>query len=363
MTLPANQHDKILDGLTTVVLLLDANLQIRYLNPAAEQFFAASASLLYSAPIERLLPNPKIRTDLQNALKTQRGFTLRETQINLPGKPKSVTADYTVTPINEPLNQALLIEIRKLDRLLRISQDNNRVNAQEVTQAVIRGLAHEVKNPLGGIRGAAQLLERELDSKALQDYTQVIIEEADRLRNLLNRMLGSNTLPAMQHINVHEVTERVRSIIDAESKHTLTLVSDYDPSLPEVYGDKDQLIQCVLNIARNAMQALTENASTSKPTIRFGTRALRQFTIGSKCHRLCLQLTIEDNGPGIPAAIKETLFYPLVSGRAHGTGLGLSIAQNIARQHNGLIECESAPGHTRFQIILPYVSTQIEHTH
>ena len=219
--------------------------------------------------------------------------------------------------------------------------------------SLVRGLAHEIKNPLGGIRGAAQLLARELPEESLKDYTNVIIEEADRLRNLVDRMLGSNKLPSLAMTNVHEVLERVCSLVEAESQGCITLVRDYDPSIPDVLIDREQMIQAVLNIVRNAMQAISGQNELRLGRISLRTRAMRQFTIGHVRHRLVSKIEIIDNGPGIAPELQETIFYPMVSGRPDGTGLGLAITQNIISQHQGLIECDSHPGHTTFSIFLP----------
>jgi two-component system nitrogen regulation sensor histidine kinase GlnL len=215
-------------------------------------------------------------------------------------------------------------------------------------------MAHEIKNPLGGIRGSAQLLERMLDNPELKEYTTIIIEEVDRLRNLVDKMLGPNKLPERLETNIHEVLERVRSLIMVEAAEKLNIIRDYDPSIPEFLADKEQLIQVILNISRNAMQALLSKRQVNSPAeITLSTRAVRQFTIGHTKHRLVLHISIIDNGPGIPEDIRESLFLPMVSGRAEGTGLGLSIAQSIINQHQGIIECDSTLGKTHFSIYLP----------
>ena len=218
---------------------------------------------------------------------------------------------------------------------------------------LVRGLAHEIKNPLGGIRGAAQLLARELPNTDLQDYTDVIIQEADRLRNLVDRMLGPYRPPQLTSINIHEITERVCNLIEAETQGDLQILRDYDPSIPDLMGDREQLIQAVLNIVRNAMQALLAGPPSQHGQITLRTRTLRQFTIGQRRHRLVCRLEIFDNGPSIAPGILDSIFYPMVSGRADGTGLGLSITQNIITRHHGLIECESVPGCTVFTLFLP----------
>jgi two-component system nitrogen regulation sensor histidine kinase GlnL len=279
-------------------------------------------------------------------------FTKREAQLtSLTGQ--TITVDYAVTPILHQGNTLLLLEVHPRDRLLRITKEEAQLSKQETTKMLVRGLAHEIKNPLGGIRGAAQLLARELPEEGLRDYTNVIIEEADRLRNLVDRMLGSNKLPSLAMTNIHEVLERVCSLVDAESQGCITLVRDYDPSLPDVLIDREQMIQAVLNIVRNAMQAISSQNELRLGRITLRSRAVRQFTIGHVRHRLAARIEIIDNGPGIPSELQDTLFYPMVSGRPDGTGLGLAITQNIISQHQGLIECESHAGHTAFSIFLP----------
>ncbi|HET8704748.1 MAG TPA: nitrogen regulation protein NR(II) [Pseudomonadales bacterium] len=348
-------HKRILDHMATAVLVLDIELRVQYMNPAAENLLAVSIARREAPLVWDLFweAAPGSADMLQTAVSTRQGYTKREAHLQLPSG-QQLTVDYTVTPFHElgtPL--MLLVEIRTLDRLLKISREDSIISAQQATRALVRGIAHEVKNPLGGIRGAAQLLAKELPNDELRDYTNVIISETDRLRNLVDRMLGPRTVPHYQYINIHEVIERVRNIISAEAHEKVNVIRDYDPSLPDVYADPDQLIQAILNIVRNAMQALLENPKQQNPSITLRSRALRQFTIGSIRHRLVICVEIIDNGPGIPNDLQETMFYPMVSGRAHGTGLGLSIAQNIINQHHGLIECDSIPGHTVFRLYIP----------
>lgn len=289
---------------------------------------------------------------MRQAVEQAHPFTKREAQLtSLTGQ--TITVDYAVTPILNQGQTLLLLEVHPRDRLLRITKEEAQLSKQETTKMLVRGLAHEIKNPLGGIRGAAQLLSRELPEEGLRDYTNVIIEEADRLRNLVDRMLGSNKLPSLAMTNIHEVLERVCSLVEAESQGCITLVRDYDPSLPDVLIDREQMIQAVLNIVRNAMQAISSQNELRLGRITLRSRALRQFTIGHVRHRLVARVEIIDNGPGIPPELQDTLFYPMVSGRPDGTGLGLAITQNIISQHQGLIECESHAGHTAFSIYLP----------
>jgi two-component system nitrogen regulation sensor histidine kinase GlnL len=223
-----------------------------------------------------------------------------------------------------------------------------------VTRSLVRGLAHEIKNPLGGIRGAAQLLEAELLSNELKEYTQIIIEEADRLQQLVDRMLGPNKLPKKQLLNIHDVIERVRTLVIAENP-AVEVWRDYDPSIPDLYGDNDQLIQSILNIVKNAVSAL---AKTADPKITLKTRVARQMTLGSKRHKLVAKIQVIDNGPGIPEEIREKIFFPMVTATEGGVGVGLSISQSLINKHNGLIQCESRPGKTVFTIWIPLESKE-----
>ncbi|MDH0733628.1 nitrogen regulation protein NR(II) [Pseudomonas sichuanensis] len=353
MTISDAQHRLLLDNLTTATLLLNAELRLEYMNPAAEMLLAVSGQRSHGQFISELFTeSTEALNSLRQAVEQAHPFTKREAQLtSLTGQ--SITVDYAVTPILHQGQTLLLLEVHPRDRLLRITKEEAQLSKQETTKMLVRGLAHEIKNPLGGIRGAAQLLARELPEDGLRDYTNVIIEEADRLRNLVDRMLGSNKLPSLAMTNIHEVLERVCSLVEAESQGGITLVRDYDPSLPDVLIDREQMIQAVLNIVRNAMQAIGGQNELRLGRISLRSRAVRQFTIGHVRHRLVARVEIVDNGPGIPPELQDTLFYPMVSGRPDGTGLGLAITQNIISQHQGLIECESHPGHTAFSIYLP----------
>jgi two-component system nitrogen regulation sensor histidine kinase GlnL len=341
------QH--VVENLNTVVLWFDAHLALRYLNPAGEMFFSVSARRLAGVPATSLfLGNDGVVERFRSALESGHTYTEREVTLTLPG-PRQTTVDIAMTPVSDPAaGLGLLVELTPLDRQLRISREENLLAQQSVSRALTRNLAHEIKNPLGGLRGAAQLLERELADPALKEYTSVIIGEADRLQNLVDRMLGPNSIPKKREINLHQVVERVRQLVAAEMPSRVRLIRDYDPSIPPLIGDPDQLIQAVLNIVRNAMQAVGKEGD-----ITLRTRTLRQFTIGPVRHKLVIKLEVIDTGPGIPADIMEQIFYPMVSGRPGGTGLGLSIAQTIVSQHGGLIECTSEPGNTCFSLLLP----------
>lgn len=347
---------RLLENLNTGVLLLDAQLVIVYMNPAAESLLQVSGKRGKGSFFQDLASESGSDSKpMKQALKTGHSYTKREARIQLHNQ-CLMTLDYSVSPIAHPETRmpSLLIELQGRDRLMRISREEQLIAKQETTRSLVRGMAHEVKNPLGGIRGAAQLLERELPTDTLKEYTQIIIEEADRLRDLVDRMLGPRTLPKQEVINIHEVMERVCQLITVEAAGAIQIDRDYDPSIPETAGDKGQLIQATLNICRNAMQALKRGpCSSDTPHMIIRTRTMRQFTIGQRRHRLVAQIDIIDNGPGIPSELQESLFYPMVSGRADGTGLGLSISQSIINQVSGIIECSSAPGHTVFSIFLP----------
>ncbi len=256
-----------------------------------------------------------------------------------------------VTPTEGP---EMVVELQPLEQQTRKDREERLAELAQANKELIRNLAHEIKNPLGGIRGAAQLLEMEMDSVELTEYTQVIIREADRLQSLVDRLLAPHRRPhVVGDVNIHEVCERVRSLMLAEFPKGLTVVQDYDTSIPEFRGDSEQLNQAVLNIAHNACQALGERIAQGDAILTFRTRVARQSTFGRQRYRLALELHVIDNGPGVPDSIKDRIFFPLVSGREGGSGLGLTLAQTFVGQHHGLIECDSQPGHTDFKILIP----------
>ena len=341
------QAPEILDQLATAVVVLDGTLRVGYLNQAAESLFGKSFQRIVGKEVRELFVDPAERASaLRNTLETGQPYTKRRAVLKSNGR-GDLRADYSVELLE---NGELLIEIEPLDRFLRINRGDQHLELQETTRKLVRGLAHEIKNPLGGIRGAAQLLERELSHTGQREYTKVIIEEADRLRNLVDRMLGSNERPRFEPVNIHRVLERVVQLIEVEYPDRIAFARDYDLGLPEIEGDSGKLIQAILNIVRNAEEALVE---TPDPRISLSTRAVRQYTIGRHRHRVVVKVEIVDNGPGIPADIADRIYYPMISGRPDGTGLGLSITQNIIGQHNGVMECDSAPGKTSFALYIP----------
>ncbi|MFO7592968.1 MAG: nitrogen regulation protein NR(II) [Pseudomonadota bacterium] len=340
---------RILENQHTAVLLLDGSLNLKFINPAGEMLFAVSAHRFIGQPVHNVLFDKDAGMALEQVLQTGTPFTERELALSLGYRDK-VTVDLTAIPLYEGAGGEveLLVEMKQVDRQLRITREEGLLAQGNATRALVRGLAHEIKNPLGGLRGAAQLLERELHNEELKEYTHIIISEADRLHALMKRMLGPNTLPRKRKVNIHEAIERVRQVVAAEISKQIRIVRDYDPSIPEVYADLDQLIQALMNLVRNAAQALDKEG-----VITLRTRTLRQYTIGTELHKLVARVDVVDNGPGIAKEMKENLFLPMVTGRAEGTGLGLPIAQSLINANGGLIEWESRPGQTVFTILLP----------
>ncbi len=335
-----------LELLTTAVLMLDESLHVTYANPAAETLLAHGRKHLIGVGLDKALPgNEDFVQRLHRSLETEAGFNENDLALDVGGE--RVHLHCVISPI-EAGDSRLILELRELEQQLKIAREAKILEQQEANRELIRNLAHEIKNPLGGIRGAAQLLERELGDPELREFTQVIVNETDRLQSLMNRLLTPNRLPRVEAINIHEVTERVRMLLLAEFPEGLSIRRDYDTSLPETSGDKEQLIQAILNVARNAAQA-----TAGAGEILLETRVARQVTIARCRYRHAIAVAIEDNGPGVPEELAERIFYPLVSGREGGTGLGLSLAQSFVSQHHGLIEYESEPGRTRFVILLP----------
>ena len=345
-------NTRLLDHLTAAVIVLDDSFCLFHLNPAAEALFKTSDRRSRNAYIGDLLYRPEATLKaLRNVQKEGHTYIARKVHLALANGAR-LLVDYSVSPFSELDRDFFLVEIQELDRSYHISRGETLISTHETTQELVRNLGHEIKNPLGGIRGAAQLLAEELPSEDLLDYTDVIIKEADRLVNLVDRLTGSYKKPLLAKHNIHEVVERVRSLLEAETKGKVLFIRDYDPSIPELTCDVEQVIQAVLNIVRNAVEAL-QYSQHEDPQIILKTRAVSHANIGLKTHKLVAKIEVIDNGPGISDDIIENIFYPLISGRAEGTGLGLSIAQTILKNHEGLIECESQEGQTRFILSIP----------
>jgi two-component system nitrogen regulation sensor histidine kinase GlnL len=340
---------RILDHLNTATLLFDRDLNLIYVNTAGEILLADSARHLIGVNAMELFKfsDPSLLSNLQQCLSMAEPLVDRELILDRMGQSFTVNLSATPLIVADRVSE-ILVELQQVDNHLRISKEEQLLRQQNTARLLVRGLAHEIKNPLGGLRGAAQLLNLELADPELKEYTQIIIAESDRLQGLMDKLLGPNKPPDFQVINVHEVLERVRQLVEAESSGNLNITCDYDPSIPDIRADKDLLIQAVLNIVKNSVQAIDD-----KGKITLKTRIQRSMTIGRKHHKLALKADIIDNGSGIDPDIMERIFYPMITGRAEGTGLGLSIAQSLINQHNGLIECHSEPGNTVFSIILP----------
>ena len=337
----------VLEHITLAVVLFDAHWRVLYLNSMAEMILAVSARHVLGHSFGHLiqLDHQPLEPWLQQI--TRQGQTVKKRSATLTLADRSqITVDYVLNPLSDPPGE-LLLELQPIDRQLRINREAHLLNQQLASRDLVRGLAHEIKNPLGGLRGAAQLLATELPDPTLEEYTDIIIQEADRLQTLVDRMLGPKKPEQRQPVNIHQVLERVRNLTLVGACDQLNIQRDYDPSIPELTGVADQLIQVVLNIVTNAVHALQ---GIGQITLR--TRVIRNYTLRQHCHRLVIQLDIIDDGPGITPDLADTLFLPMVTSGS-GMGLGLSIAQTLITQHQGLIECHSQPGTTVFSILLP----------
>ena len=347
----------LLDNLNAAVLLLDDQLNVTYVNSSAESLLQMGSSRIIGSDVSELFSDVDgAREALAQGIKSGNPYTRRQEQLRVLIDHDASLVDYTVTPIEIEGEKMVVVEMQPIDRFLKINREEALLSVHDTSKSLIRGLAHEIKNPLGGIRGAAQLLEQEIIGRGLGDETRefchIITTEADRLRHLVDQLLGPNQIPKYESLNVHEVTEHVAGLLQAEVQGSLQIHRDYDPSIPILYGDRTQLIQAVLNVARNAMQAVLE-ASTMDPNITFKSRIQRSFTIAGTRHRVVCRIDVIDNGPGISTDIAEQIFFPMVSGRSDGSGLGLTIAQTAINAHQGTIECASEPGCTKFSIYLP----------
>jgi two-component system nitrogen regulation sensor histidine kinase GlnL len=347
----SKKEQKLLDALQTAIVVLDKNMNILFVNAGAENVLGLSNSHVMGQAMQNCFEelNGTVES-IENATRENKNITQREAHWVL-SQGQEVIVDFSVAGGEN--KDYILLEINPKDRLLKISREEAWLASHETTSHMVRSMAHEIKNPLGGIRGAAQLLDRELENqKDLREYISVIIEETDRLRSLTDRMLGPSNPVEHTELNVHQVLERVLSVLAIESDGRVHIQRDYDPSIPELIGDSEQLIQAFLNIARNALQALTEH-EVQNGQIIFRTRIRNRYTIAKQTHKLALECSIIDNGPGIPNAILENIFYPMITGRAKGTGLGLAISQKLVARHNGIIECDSKPGRTAFTTFIP----------
>jgi two-component system nitrogen regulation sensor histidine kinase GlnL len=342
------------DQLATMVAMVAPDGRCLLANSALENVLGASRRSLSRGNVFDWLADPaQLRDTLWLVARNEVASSRFDAQL------KRMPAGSTELPVHVIVNQTewpdrIVVEMIEIEQQIRLDREERTHGLAQANKELVRNLAHEIKNPLGGIRGAAQLLAMEVTSRELTEYTRVIIQEADRLQGLVDRLLAPHRRPhVVADVNIHEVCERVRSLILAEFPRGLQVLRDYDTSLPEFRGDREQLIQAVLNIAHNATQALAERIVATDATLVLRTRVARQATFGRQRFRLALELHIEDNGPGVPEDIRDRIFHPLVSGRDGGSGLGLTLAQTFVQQHQGTIECDSVPGRTVFKILIP----------
>jgi two-component system nitrogen regulation sensor histidine kinase GlnL len=341
-----------LDLLATLVAVVAHDGTVLFANAALEDALGTSRRVIEGSSLPACFTEPHL---LRNALEgagSNEFAALRYDAWLVRQSAEPMQVHVVVAQTDEP--GEIVVELLPLEQQARQEREERLMDQAQANKELIRNLAHEIKNPLGGIRGAAQLLEMEIQGRDLKEYTRVIIHEADRLQTLVDRLLAPHRRPHLVgDVNIHEVCERVRSLILAEFPRGLRVAREYDTSIPEFRGDREQLIQAVLNIAHNACQALAERIAAGDAQLVFRTRVARQVTFGKQRYRLALELHVIDNGPGVPEAIKDRIFYPLVSGREGGSGLGLTLAQTFVQQHHGLVECDSAPGRTDFKILIP----------
>jgi two-component system, NtrC family, nitrogen regulation sensor histidine kinase GlnL len=352
---PLSQFEptELFDSLSTGIVMLDAQLCPIYANVSAQDFMAVSLRQARGRPFSELFYDPRQLLDvLHRSLTNLETCTQHELVLKAVGSAANrepSVIDLIVTPLEGQVTGTyLLLELSDATQRQRISRDNDILTDMDASRLMVRQLAHEVKNPLGGLRGAAQLLDKELADAALREYTAIIISEADRLVSLVDSMAGSSAPPSKSLLNIHEICEHVVKLLRAEAPATMQLDRDYDPSVPDGLFDRNQVVQALINVARNAMQAA---GSHGKIVMR--TRVRTNMSIGKMRHRLVAVIEMEDNGPGVPPDLIKTLFLPLVTGRANGSGLGLAVAQDLATRHGGIIEFTSQPGHTVFSLLLP----------
>jgi len=345
--MPQHLDQEILDQLVTSIVIINDNFEICYVNAAAEQLFKQSNKRMVGIRLTELYRHLSSHQQLfEQALAQQQGFNDNLASLTfLDGQ--HITIDLCTSPIKWRLQSALLLEIRQVDQQQRISTEMHQLTQQQLAKDLVRGLAHEIKNPLGGLRGAAQLLHRQLSDDS-KEYTQMIMEQADRLNNLVDRLLGPNKQVTHTQHNIHQIIEKIITLVSFELPNGISIERDYDPSIPDITIDPEQIQQALLNIIQNSIQALAQQGHIS-----ISTRVANQVTINGVRHRLALEIKIIDDGPGIPDELKQTIFYPMVTGRAEGTGLGLSIAQTLIQQHHGRISFISHTGYTEFTVTIP----------
>lgn len=344
----ANPYE-ILDSLLCGVIITDTNLRIRYLNNSAEEALGKSFSQVNGKRITRFVSYPDFKNRLQHILNGEQSYINRETSFHIKDIGE-VHLDFSISPKTDGDDiTGIILEMKQIDRQLRIARDNDLMDILDTNQTILRGMAHEIKNPLGGISGAAQLMAMDAQDDTSKECTQIILSETARLTSLVDGLLGPANIPKKKLINIHEVLEHCRHMFSLKGVENVKLRFDYDPSIPDIVADRDKMVQVILNILQNAVNALGD----VEGNIIIKTRILWNHTIHQTLHQYVASISIIDDGPGIPEDIQGKIFYPMITGRAEGTGLGLSIAQTLITQHGGIIEVASIPGKTTFSIILP----------
>ena len=350
---PQQSRFHAFDLLATPIAVLNSSGAVRFVNAELEDVMGQSRRSLEGDSFLQFFADPQPLVHALNGAKANEFAALRYDAELLRINPEEALPVHVIVAQSDNVDE-VIIELLPIQQQTRQDREERMIDQAQANKELIRNLAHEIKNPLGGIRGAAQLLEMEIESKELTEYTQVIIREADRLQTLVDRLLAPHRRPHMVgDVNIHEVCERVRSLIVSEFPRGIRVIRDYDTSIPEFRGDREQLIQAVLNIAHNAALAMSDRITEGDAQLIFRTRIARQVTFGKQRYRLALELHVIDNGPGVPDSIKDRIFFPLITGREGGSGLGLTLAQTFVQQHHGLIECESVPGRTDFKILIP----------
>lgn len=355
-----HNYELFLNSLKTALILVNDKFEVNFTNDAALNLLETGINQIKERPLNEFLVGDNLnQQQILKALDNKEDY--RETGVLMcfrEGRCTTVDINANIISVNGEINA--LLEINPVDKQRKITQESQQYAQQVAARDLIRGLAHEIKNPLGGIRGAAQLLEKKLHHSEEKEFTQMIIDQADRLRNLVDRLLGPNSLPQKRLFNFHQILDKAQSVIMNDLSFNMQITRDYDPSIPDIYADPDMLQQAILNIARNASQALQMKQAhdDQEPMITFKTRIERQCVIKGVRHQLCAKVSIIDNGPGIPTHVKDTLFYPMVSTKEQGSGLGLSIAQTLTDHHNGKIDVQSYPGFTEFTIYIPILKQQ-----
>ena len=351
------KSNALIESLECAIILIDQNSNVERVNISTETLFCQSRRYLIGQKLSALVPNEAVLKCIEECKIDQSQFTIREIALDISGTESLVDMTLSCVTITDDVEPSILIEINSINRISRFMREKNQLERQQSFRLMMRGLAHEIKNPLGGIRGAAQLLDREIEDESQKELTDILIKEADRLTRLVDRVMGSREQLKPKYVNIHEVLEHVAHLVTVKSEEQLIINRFYDPALPEIKVDKEQMIQAVLNVVGNGIEA-QEGQNVIK--IGFITQFERFVTLNKEMYRQVLRIRVWDEGPGVPAQMKSIIFDPLITGRPEGTGLGLSITQEIIQRHKGVVQLEEYHGKTCFSIYLPYINSDDE---